>query len=372
MVNTDGQSTERKHIKNTSIEYVIMISIKDIIERYKHIRSIRQLEQAPKGYYAFVGFGGHSAANLYPVLDYLHVPLKYICCRSNEKAQLISKVYPNIHSTTSLQEILIDEEVKGVFVSITPQEHFHVASEVLKSGKSLFVEKPPCQNKEELMQLITIAEKENVHTVVGLQKRLAPAIQILKKKLKRCKTTVSYNLKYLTGAYPEGDALLDLYIHPLDYVTYLFGKANVKCVEKVGDHTLMLLLKHENATGVLELSTGYSWAEAEENLTVNTNNGIYQMEQMENLTFQSKQQLAMGLPLEKIRSHQIVTKKLLHRNNFVPTLPNNQVYTQGYFDTIKNFVDVVECRKDSSEQSLEQFIDTFALLDTIRSLVKHL
>ena len=166
--------------------------------------------------------------------------------------------------------------------------------------------------------------------------------------------------------------MLDLYIHPLDYVTYLFGKADVKCVEKVGNHTLMLLLKHDNATGVLELSTGYSWAEAEESLTVNTNNGIYKMEQMENLTFQSKQQVVMGLPLEKIMSHQIVTEKLLHRNNFIPILPNNQVYTQGYFDTIKNFVDAVECRKVSSEQSLGQFIDTFTLLDTIRSLVKQL
>lgn len=53
--------------------------IKNIIERYKHIRSIKQLQQVPKGMYAFVGFGNHSTSNLYPVLGYLHVPLKYIC-----------------------------------------------------------------------------------------------------------------------------------------------------------------------------------------------------------------------------------------------------------------------------------------------------
>ena len=56
--------------------------IKNIIERYKHIRSIKQLQQVPKGMYAFVGFGNHSTSNLYPVLGYLHVPLKYICCKS--------------------------------------------------------------------------------------------------------------------------------------------------------------------------------------------------------------------------------------------------------------------------------------------------
>ena len=73
---------------------------------------------------------------------------------------------------------------------------------------------------------------------------------------------VTYNKKYLTGAYPEGNALLDLFIHPLDCVTFLFGKADVKCAESVNDHTIMLILKHKHATGIIELSTAYSWSTA--------------------------------------------------------------------------------------------------------------
>lgn len=53
--------------------------IKNIIERYKRVRSMRQLKQKYGGNYAFVGIGNHSTNNLYPVLNYLHVPLKYIC-----------------------------------------------------------------------------------------------------------------------------------------------------------------------------------------------------------------------------------------------------------------------------------------------------
>lgn len=143
------------------------------------------------------------------------------------------------------------------------------------------------------MQLINISRSTKVSSVVGLQKRQAPVIRILKKELGKCKRVMTYNLKYLTGAYPEGDALMDLFIHPLDYVTYLFGKADVKCVEKVENHTLMLLLKHNNATGVLELSTGYSWTEAKELLTINTSNGIYQMEQMDSLKYQAKQRVVI-------------------------------------------------------------------------------
>ncbi len=67
--------------------------IKNIIECYKRIRSMRQLKQIYGGNYAFVGIGNHSTNNLYPVLNYLHVPLKYICCKSEDKLQTHESTY---------------------------------------------------------------------------------------------------------------------------------------------------------------------------------------------------------------------------------------------------------------------------------------
>ena len=183
--------------------------IKNIIERYKQIRNFRMLHQTYKGKYAFVGIGNHSMNNLYPVLDYLHVPLKHICCKSSSKLSLIEKVFPHIHATTSLDEILEDEEIKGVFVSASPNTHFSIASKVIESNKALFIEKPPCQNTEELMSLVELKKQKEVLAVVDLQKRCSPAIQSLKRELSRCKGIMTYNLKYLTGAYPEGDSLIN-------------------------------------------------------------------------------------------------------------------------------------------------------------------
>lgn len=343
--------------------------IKNIIDRYKRIRSMRQLKQVYGGNYAFVGIGDHSTNNLYPVLNYLHVPLKYICCKSKDKIPLIEAAYPNVCATTSLADILHDDDIKGVFVSASPQSHFAIASEVIKSDKALFIEKPPCQSEDELLQLISMRKEANFPQVtVGLQKRNAPVIRILKKKLQKCRGNMIYNLKYLTGAYPEGDALLDLFIHPLDYVTFLFGKAEVKFAEWVKHHTLMLVLKHEKATGILELSTGYSWHDAKESMTVNTSNGIFEMNQMDSLIYKGKQTMFMGVPLEKVYPLKMVEVHLFDRNDFVPTIHNNQIVTQGYFDTIKGFVDAVEKRKTSSEQSLEAIIDTYKLIESIRSI----
>ena len=76
----------------------------------------------------------------------------------------------------------------------------------------------------------------------------------------------------------------------------------------------------------------------------------------------------MGVPIEKVFQRKRVDVHLFDRNNFVPTIHNNQIVTQGYFDTIKSFVDAVEKRKSSSEQSLEAIIDTYKLIESIRSI----
>ena len=159
--------------------------IQQLIERYKRIRTERFLAQTYQYSYAFLGMGQHSLTNLYPVLHYLGVPLKYICVTSERKAQLIERKFPHVKATTSLDMILNDDEVKGVFVSASPSAHFSLASQILKSNKSLFIEKPPCQSLQELDALI---DKQRLYgspiAMVGLQKRYAPAVQILQKHLR--------------------------------------------------------------------------------------------------------------------------------------------------------------------------------------------
>lgn len=343
--------------------------INNIIERYKRLRSMHQLQEACTGNYAFVGIGGHSVDNLYPVLDYLGVRLKHICCKSEEKLPLIEQKR-RTHATTSLSDIINDNEVAAVLVAAGPKANFGISKGVIASGKSLFVEKPPCLTLDELKELIALKARHPHTTVaVGLQKRYAPATQMLQMRLRKA-GHVSYCLKYLTGLYPEGDALTDLFIHPLDLVCHLFGKATVCGFEHVGNAsngiTLMVMLRHGAATGMLELSTAYSWAAACEQMTVNTRNGIYEMSQMERLDFCPKTGSLCGVPLEKVLPRKHATISLLARNNFAPVRANNQIYTQGFYGEIKAFTDAVEGRKADISSSLESLMPTYELLESIR------
>ncbi len=339
--------------------------IKQLINRYKRLRTEHFLAQTHPYSYAFVGMGQHSLTNLYPVLHYLGVPLKYICVTSERKAQMIAQKY-RVKATSSLDMILNDDEVKGIFVSATPSAHFSIASHILKSGKSLFIEKPPCQTLAELDALIDLQQFHGSRiAMVGLQKRYAPAIQIFRKRLAK-EHLVSYDLHYLTGAYPEGDALLGLYIHPLDLVVHLFGKPEILAYEQIAPSSYLLMLHHPKITGTLELSTTYSWTATEESLKVCTTSGIYRFSQMEELSYEPIPPTVFGLPSEKIRPWKKSIEHLYTRNNFTPILHNNQIHSQGYFNEIQAFVEAVEGYGDNVISSIKATRDTYMLMEAIK------
>jgi len=363
--------------------------IQEFINRYKRMRTDRFLRQMYQYSYAFVGMGQHSLTNLYPVLHYLGVPLKYICVTSERKAKLIERKFPHVKATTSLNEILNDGAIKGIFVSASPSAHFSLASQILTSGKSLFIEKPPCQTLEELDALIdsqrlhgipehrspipadaptrSLSRSLSSVAMVGLQKRYAPAIQLLKKRLRKAHL-ISYDLHYLTGAYPEGDALLDLYIHPLDLVCHLFGQPEILTCRKVAKNSLLLMLQHPHIVGTLELSTAYTWAAAEESLKVCTHSGIYHLSQMEELTFTPTPPTVFGIPVEKLLTHHETKEILYQRNNFTPILANNQIYSQGYFNEIEAFVHAVEGRNHTITTDIKTIRGTYQLINEIQTV----
>ena len=344
--------------------------MQQLIDRYKRFQTKRHLSKVYHYSYAFVGMGQHSLTNLYPVLHYLGVPLKYICVTSKQKALLIERKYPHILATTSIEDIIDDNTVKGIFVSASPEAHFSIASRILQSGKSLFIEKPPCHT---LNQLDTLINLQKLHSspiaMVGLQKQYAPAVQILRKRLGK-EELINYDLHYLTGAYPVGNVLIDLFIHPLALVCSLFGKPEILACQPITRSSYLLMLRHPHIVGTLELSTAHSWTDAEESLKVCTKSGIYHLSQMEELTFVAHSSTIFGLPIEKVRSSNKTIEYLYNRNNFTPTLPNNQIYSQGYFNELQDFVDAVEGRNDSVNSSLQSLRDIYVLIENIKTADK--
>lgn len=339
--------------------------IQQFINRYKRMRTERYLNQTYKCQYAFVGMGQHSLTNLYPVLHYLQVPLKYICVTSERKARLIERKFKGIKATTRLDDVLNDEDVKGVLVAASPSAHFTIASRVLQSGKSLFIEKPPCQSVAQFKALTAMQQANGSRiAIVGLQQRYAPAVQILKRRLKG-ERLLNYDLHYLTGAYPEGDALLDLYIHPIDLATWLFGKAEIVSFLEIDEHSYILMLRHQHIVGTIELSTCHSWQDARQSLTVHTSSGTYRLNQCEELSFAPKQVVIAGVPIDKLLPRRQSVEYLYSHDGFSPTIANNSIYTQGFFQEVSTFVNAVEGKKANVLTDLQSVEPTLKLIDEI-------
>lgn len=330
------------------------------IELWRLKRNKKMLKSPYSAKYAFIGVGSHALQNLYPVIQYLGIQIKYICCKSPDKLSLIEQRF-GVTATTSLDIILNDREVKGIFICTSPHQHYEICSSVITSGKYIFVEKPPCRTLQQLEALIEADIKQKC--MVGMQKRYSPSIETLKWKLSKSEI-VSYYLSYHTGLYPEGDPFTDLFIHPVDLVSFLFGeveKVTVERIEKNGTVTVQALLSHSRVKGLIELSTAYSWANPEETLRVNTSSGEYRLEQMERLLYYPHPKKVGGIPLEKLGLFTTTEQVITERNNFNPLLCNNQIYIQGFFSEIKAFADMVEYSGENMS-TLSSMSNTYKIL----------
>ena len=129
----------------------------------------------------------------------------------------------------------------------------------------------------------------------------------------------------------------------------------------------MLVLEHREITGMLELSTDFSWQNAQEELSISTSKGCYTLSNMETLDFSPKRPSFLGVPLEKVVPGNAITTRLCARNAFLPILDNNQVVTQGFFNEIKAFADMVENkREDNYAFGFESMKHTYSLMAKIR------
>lgn len=317
--------------------------------------------------YAFIGIGGHSISNLYPVINYFRIPLKYIVTHSSDNASVIDTHFENVKGTHDLNEVLNDKEIKGIFICAQPKKHFELIKRCLIADKNIFVEKPPCYTISELNELIELEKKSNGSVLIGFQKQYAPSYLQLKEKAVENST---YNYRYVTGAYPDGDPYTELFIHSISLFLFMFGDiASVKITKQKQNNTLTLfmhLIHKKGITGSIELSTAYSWKNPLEKMIFNSPDGVYELNNSENLSFEPKDKTIFGIPLDKVfkGNNNLIT--INQRNNFVPLLTNNQLYTSGYFTEIKNYIDMSENKKFENFSTLKSCLSTYELIEKLK------
>lgn len=105
-----------------------------------------------------LGYWGPNYARIITQLD--EVNLSW-CCDTNNMALLkFSKLYPQVRTSNSIEDLLKDKELRGVIIVSPAQDHFKTTQKFLSFGKDILVEKPLTDNLSEAKILVNLAKKK--------------------------------------------------------------------------------------------------------------------------------------------------------------------------------------------------------------------
>jgi UDP-2-acetamido-3-amino-2,3-dideoxy-glucuronate N-acetyltransferase len=111
--------------------------------------------------------------------------LRMICDKNEAVLAEFKEQYSDIGTCLALNEVLSNEEVKGVVIATPAETHFRIAREVLLSGRHVYVEKPLVLDEARGEELIALAKERGLVLMVGHLLQYHPVFVYLKKIVKR-------------------------------------------------------------------------------------------------------------------------------------------------------------------------------------------
>ena len=238
----------------------------------KEIKSTIEVNQksfkGKKAVLGIIGAGNFTSSTLLPNLDKNQGNIKYIASSGGLSSTIMAKKHNIANSTTNYKEILEDELVDLVLVTTQHHMHANMTIEAIKTGKSVFVEKPLALNHQELDEIIELYNINEVNITVGFNRRFAPLAKKMKKVLGNAANPINIIATMNAGFVPKDVWLHDMEIgggriigeacHYIDLCTYLTDSKVVSvCMNSMGINpqentdNASILLKYENGSNAV-------------------------------------------------------------------------------------------------------------------------
>ncbi|HMP74174.1 MAG TPA: Gfo/Idh/MocA family oxidoreductase [Kiritimatiellia bacterium] len=170
-----------------------------------------------------VGSLGINHARIYASLP--ECTLAGILDADPERAQHVSETY-NVPAFSSLDALL--DHIDAASVVVPTHLHYDVASQLIRAGKHLLVEKPITATTSEAEDLVKLAGEANVILQVGHIERFNPVMEYLEATARNPRFIEAHRLAPYPppreGIHPRGtevNVVLDLMIHDLEVILHL-------------------------------------------------------------------------------------------------------------------------------------------------------
>ncbi len=180
---------------------------------------------------------------------------------------------------------------------------------------------------------------------IGLQRRYWPGNRQI---MKKCRQATNYSYQFQTGPHLQGDVFTSLFLHPLDYTRFLFGECVLQSFSKHLDDkgvTIQMHVTHPGdiSSGLLQLSTHYSWNPPFDCLQVNGKKESLTIQYPGTVTGRQIPARVMNIPTERLLRQPLIIKDYFSGiPSLNPTAETNSYWVQGFLPEIETFVSLVE------------------------------
>ncbi|RKR85649.1 putative dehydrogenase [Mucilaginibacter gracilis] len=162
--------------------------------------------------------------------------LKAVTERSSKTA---AQRYPDIISYNTIEELLADEEIELIVVNTPNNTHYSLATQALKAGKHVLIEKPAADSYAEVKELFDLGRAQNKQVLIYQNRRWDSDFLSVKQVIQSgelgrlIEVTVRFD-RYKQALSPKAfketkgtganGLVYDLGPHVLDQLISLFGK----------------------------------------------------------------------------------------------------------------------------------------------------
>lgn len=215
---------------------------------------------------ALCGVGGFAKNYHLPNLSKIDKCEIYaIMTRDGGNAKKTAEEYNAKIATTSYEKILEDSNVDAVIITTRHNLHYEYVEKALIAGKSVFVEKPLCMNREQLQALEQIIKNCDSALMVGYNRRFSPHAVSIKKKIKNRVNPLIINYVMNAGYIPltswvhtdeGGGRIIGEACHIIDLFSYFTDET--PCAISVNDLTpnTEYLTNRDNVVVTIKYSKG--------------------------------------------------------------------------------------------------------------------
>jgi predicted dehydrogenase len=177
---------------------------------------------------AIIGYG-YWGPNL--VRNFSELPnAKVVAVADLDKSrlELVARRYPNVRTTTDIQEILGDTSIDAVAVATPVNTHFQLGMAVLKAGKHLWLEKPMTETSLQARKLVDEAERRKLVLLVDHTFLYTGAVRKMAEIIRKGDLGRIYyydSIRVNLGLFQRDVSVVsDLAVHDFSILDYVLGE----------------------------------------------------------------------------------------------------------------------------------------------------